>query len=143
MKKPEKIIIGWREYVDIPEWGIHGISAKIDTGARTSALHVENIKLLANGRIRFFVVLCGKDDSKRKKIITHRLKMGSVKSSIGIKTDRWYVQTQIMIGRFKRAIALNLVSREGMNFRMLLGRKAIDGHFLVDVDHSYLLKKKK
>ena len=56
IERSEPLLIGWTEYVDLPEWGITRVRAKVDTGARSSALHVENIKELPRGRIRFDVV---------------------------------------------------------------------------------------
>ena len=139
----EKETIGWREYVDLPDWGIRNIRAKIDTGARTSSLHVEDVRLLKNNRIVFYVVLSGKDPVKRKKVTAGRLKRGRVKSSTGEKTRRWYVKTKIRLGDFQREIVVNLIDRGEMNFRMLLGRTAIDEVFLVDADKSFILSRKK
>ena len=135
----EKGVIGWREYVDFPEWGIRGIRAKVDTGARTSSLHVEDIRLLENNMIRFSVIVSRKKLLRRKKVIAERLKRGKVKSSTGDRTHRWYVKTTIKIGQFKREIVINLSGREDMNFRMLLGRTAIEDAFLVDTDRSFLV----
>ncbi len=134
--------IGWREYVDFPEWDIHKLRAKIDTGAQTSSLHVEDVTLLTRNRIRFYVILRKRNLIYKKKVITERLKVGHVKSSTGTKTKRWYVKTKLKIGPIERDIIINLVNREGMNFRMLLGRNALDDLFLVDVSRSFLLNKK-
>jgi len=141
MKNTNKKVIGWREYIDLPDWGIKRLKAKIDTGARTSALHVEDIKELPNNKISFYIVL-GKN-KERKKIVVSPEKKGRVKSSIGIRTHRWYVETKIRIGDIERTIKVNLVGREGMNFRMLVGRTAILDDFLVDSAHGYLFTKKK
>lgn len=135
----EKEIIGWREYVDIPEWGVKRIRAKVDTGARTSSLHVEDVTLLKNERIRFFIITGSKTRPKRVKVVTQRLKRGKVKSSTGDRTHRWYVKVEIKIGRHRRNIVLNLTDRAGMNFRMLLGRTAIEDIFMVDAGRSFLL----
>lgn len=134
--KKEKKVIGWREYVDLPDWGIHDIRAKIDTGARSCSLHVEDIEELPHGKISFYVVV--KDKPKRRRhVIARSVKRGHVKSSIGHRTHRWYVQTMIKIGPVSKDVTINLVGRAGMNFRMLIGRKAIEDEFLVDVDHSF------
>ena len=136
---PDKKIIGWREYVDLPEWGIHHIRAKIDTGARTSSLHVDDIKHLKNGSIKFSVVVSEKGPVRRKWVVASVMKEGKVKSSTGHKTHRWYVKTILKIGEFEHEITVNLTDRGGMNFRMLLGRTAIEEGFLVDVDRSFLI----
>lgn len=140
-KKSSKTVIGWREYVDLPEWGVRRLRAKIDTGARTSSLHVDDIKLLKDGRISFYVVLDTKPPVLRKKVIAKRVKRGRVKSSVGHRTERWYVETEIVMGPLKGKILINLVSRDEMNHRMLIGRKAMEGCFLVDVTKSFLLGK--
>jgi hypothetical protein len=134
-----KHVIGWREYVDFPEWDIYKVRAKVDTGARTSSLHVEDVTLLKGNRIRFYVILRKKNIIYKKKVVTARLKVGSVKSSIGVKTKRWFVETKLKIGSFEKDIVINLVNREDMNFRMLLGRNALHDQFLVDVNRSFVL----
>ncbi|MCB9720927.1 MAG: ATP-dependent zinc protease [Candidatus Omnitrophica bacterium] len=138
MKNSDKKVIGWREYVDLPEWGIHDLRAKIDTGARTCSLHVEDIEELPHGKIGFYVVLNLKP-KRRRHMVARSVKRGHVKSSVGHRTHRWYVQTTIKIGKVIKDVTVNLVERPGMNFRMLIGRKAIEDDFLVDVDHSFYL----
>ena len=141
MKNIEKKVIGWREYVDLPDWGIKLLKAKIDTGAKSCSLHVEDVKELSDGKISFYIIL-GRD-KKSKRIIALPERKGKVKSSIGARTHRWFIQTKIKIGNVERLIKVNLTDRREMNFRMLIGRTAIDDYFLVDVAHGYLLKKKK
>jgi hypothetical protein len=136
----EKKIVGWREYVDLPEWGIHGIRAKIDTGARTSSLHVEDIVELSNGRIGFYVVVSLRP-KKRRYVIANIIRRGNVKSSVGQKTRRWFVRTNFCLGQHQKDIVINLVGRDTMSFRMLIGRKAIEKVFLVDAGHSFLVQK--
>ena len=139
MTEKEKVVIGWREYVDLPDWGIRRLRAKIDTGAKTSALHVEDIRELPGDKISFYVVLS--KNKKRIKITTTPEKQGKVKSSIGIRTHRWYVTTRVRIGKVARKVRINLTGRDEMNFRMLVGRSAIENDFLVDAAHGYLLRK--
>ena len=139
----EKTVIGWREYIDFPEWGIRGVRAKIDTGARTSSLHVDDVKLLKDNRIRFFVTVSENKIVKRKKVIAEIHRRGRVKSSTGHGMHRWYVKATIRIGNFDHWITLNLTDRSSMNFPMLLGRTALEDDFLVDVDRSFLLSEKK
>lgn len=135
-----KTVIGWREYVDLPDWGIKRLKAKIDTGARSCSLHVEDLKELSNGKISFYVVL-GPNRS-RKRITATPVRKGKVKSSIGVRTHRWYVETRLRIGDVSRDVKISLVGRDEMNFRMLVGRTALDRNFLVDVAHGYMLEKK-
>ena len=139
----EKTVIGWREYIDFPEWGIKGIRAKVDTGARSSSLHVDDVKLLGDDQIRFYVTVSNKESAKRKKVIARIHRRGRVVSSTGHGTHRWYVKAVIRIGKVDHRITLNLTDRSGMNFPMLLGRTALKDDFLVDVDRSFLISKKK
>ncbi|MCA9405840.1 MAG: ATP-dependent zinc protease [Candidatus Omnitrophica bacterium] len=137
MKK--KILIGWREYIDLPEWGVRKLKAKIDTGARTSALHVENIKELNSGKIRFDVILHREHRDRTVRVVAQPIKKAAVKSSIGVKTSRWFVETLLRIGPVEQRIKITLVNRSEMNHRMLLGRTALEGAFLIDINRSYLL----
>jgi len=139
--KKIKHVIGWREYISLPEWGIKNLKAKIDTGAKSCSLHVEDIKELDDNSISFYVVLDRK--GKRKKVVAHVERKGHVKSSVGTKTSRWFVSTEIQIGEVVKTVKLSLINREYMNFRMLIGRTAIHDDFMVDVAHGYMLKKKK
>lgn len=128
-------IIGWREWVELPEWGIL-IRAKADTGAKSSAIDCANITELPDSRVRFTVRL----DRKRKKLVTleapilHRKR---VRSSTGTGRDRFYVETSLRLGEIEKRITLSLVCRKRMIHRMLLGREALADAFLVDssVDH--------
>jgi hypothetical protein len=129
-------IIGWREYVSLPEWGIRRVEAKIDTGARTSALHVDRIERLAGNRIRFDVVLSRNDALKRVPVTADITRMTRVRSSTGHSQERYVVTTLIRMGGLRRHIELSLVRREKMLCRMLLGRTALSG-FLIDVDSKH------
>ena len=132
-----KPIIGRREYVAFPEWGIRGVEAKIDTGARTSALHVDNIKRLPKERVRFDVVLSRRKPDKRVQVEADLVRFTRVRSSTGHQQERFVVATKIRIGDFKQKIELSLVSRKQMLCRMLLGRTALSD-FLIDVDVKHL-----
>ena len=138
----EKDVIGWTEYIDFPDWDVRGLKAKIDTGARTSALHVENIEELPFNYVKFQVVLDRKRESKRVWVTSKILKRAKVRSSSGHFTLRYFVQVKARIGHVVKPIDVSLVSREKMVFRMLLGRKALEQDFLVDVGKRAQLTKK-
>jgi hypothetical protein len=140
MKTPPTLI-GWNEYVDIPEWGIRRLRAKVDTGAKNSALHVENIRELSRGRVRFDVVLHRKKRDRRVHVTTRISRRGRVRSSTGHYEMRIFVKAPVHIGPVEREIELSLVDRERMIFRMLLGRTALAGAFLIDPEHKQLLKR--
>ncbi len=138
----KKTVIGWNEFVALPEWNIPKIKAKIDTGARSSALHVDHIEPLPNNHLSFWVVL-DRRKGRKIKVVARVKRHGHVKSSHGETSGRFFVETKIRIGPVTRKIELNLVDREKMNFRMLLGRTALRGRFVIDVAHASLLHKKK
>jgi hypothetical protein len=132
-------VIGWNEYVEIPEWGIRRLRAKVDTGARSSALHVERIEVLPRGRVRFDVVLHRRKLDRRVHVVTRIRRRGRVRSSSGHFSSRIFVAAEVQIGPVRREIEMSLVDREKMIHRMLLGRTALEGDFLVDVAHRALL----
>jgi hypothetical protein len=135
----KKTLIGWTEYVDLVEWDIRGLRAKVDTGARTSALHVENLRLLPSGQARFEVVLSRRHTHRRVWITAPVLKWARVRSSTGAYTLRCFVLTTIKIGAIEKQIEVSLVSRGDMLFRMLLGRKALERDFVIDVSRRHVL----
>lgn len=134
----EPLVVGWNEYVDLPEWHIAGLRAKVDTGARSSALHVENIQERARGRVRFDVILDRRRSHRRVHVETRIRRRARVRSSSGHYGTRIFVATEVVLGPIRREIELSLVDRERMIFRMLLGRSALEG-LLVDPVHRALL----
>lgn len=137
---------GWREWVSLPDIGIKQIKAKVDTGARTSALHTFELRTYSeNGRDRVefrihplqkdldTVVTCNADVLD-KRIVT---------DSGGHKEERFVIETTLAIGNLAWPIEVTLTSRDDMLFRMLLGRTAIKNRAQVDPARSYLVGKKK
>ncbi|MDJ0865719.1 MAG: RimK/LysX family protein [Myxococcota bacterium] len=133
------ILIGWNEFVDIPDWGIRRLRAKVDTGARSSALHVENIEELPRDRVRFDVVLHRMKRDRRVHVTTPIARRGRVRSSTGHYETRIFVVAPLHIGPVQRQVEVSLVDRERMIFRMLLGRTALAGPFLIDPDRRHVL----
>ena len=134
-------LIGWREWLSLPTLGVAGIKAKIDTGARTSALHAINIELFKQDRVawvRFWV----QPSRKRSDIIfacnAPLLEQRMVRDSGGHLELRYVIVTPIRLGTQEWPIELTLTLRDAMLFRMLLGRNAIRNHFLVNPAASYL-----
>ncbi len=136
----DPIVIGWAERVDIPEWNISRMRAKVDTGARTSALHVENIREIGHGRVRFDVRLHRRHLDRRVTVEAPILRRGRVKPSSGDAQTRIFVRARVRIGPIEKDIELSLVDREKMIFRMLIGRSALAHDFLVDTGRRYLLE---
>lgn len=135
----KKTVIGWSEFVTFPDWHIHDLKAKVDTGARTSALHVEELESVGDGEVEFYVVLKKTGAKRRKKVRAKVVKWAKVRSSTGDYRKRCFVKTRIKVGPVEKDIEVSLVCREKMVFRMLLGRKALERDFLVDVSCRHQL----
>ena len=135
-------IAGWRERVDLPEWGLHGVRAKLDTGARTSAIDVATIEHLDDGRIRFEVVGRHKPTRRTKWVEATPVRTSVVKPSHGVKQERIVCRTPIRIGAIETEIEISLVCRKKMLCRMLLGRTVLEGNVLVDSGAKYRLTEK-
>ncbi len=138
------LLIGWKEYVAFPEWGIRRIKVKIDTGARTSALdvaHYEVHERAGVGLIAELHVALSRRHPERKAVVeTPVLDMVSVRNSSGVYEQRPLVATTVRLGPVTKRLPLTITSRAGMLFRMILGRKALEGDFVVDVSRKYLLR---
>ena len=136
-----KVIIGWREWIALPDLGIPAIKTKIDTGARTSAIHVFNLEEFeAKGQQ---MVKFGIHPLRKNKSITYWceapvLERKNVKNSGGRSEKRYVIQTNAQIGDLNWPINITLTNRDLMMFRMLLGRKALENYFLIDPGSSYV-----
>jgi hypothetical protein len=138
MKRRKLEVIGWKEAIDLPEWGIKSILAKSDTGARRSALDVANILELPRNRVQFDIVIDRRDRSRTKTVVAAIDHQTRVRSSNGQQHERYFVRTQVLVhGRLKE-VEFSLVSRDSMVCRVLLGRKALEGDFLVDSSQKYV-----
>ena len=137
------VLIGWTEYVDLPDWGVRRLLAKVDTGARSSALHVEDIRELPRGIVRFDVVLHREHRDRRVHVRARVTRRSRVRSSNGELSPRLFVETTLRLGGVEKPIEVGLVDRAKMIHRMLLGRAALAGPFLVDVDHRMLQSKRR
>ncbi len=125
--------------MDLPRWGVRGLRAKVDTGARSSALHVERIRELPRGRVRFEVVLHRAKRDRRIEVEARVRRRARVRSSNGEFSTRIFVSTLLRLGPVEREIEISLVDRGRMIHRMLLGRTALAGRFLIDPAESSLL----
>jgi hypothetical protein len=135
-----KIVVGWRESVALPDWHIPKLRAKIDTGAKTSALDVDQIELLDDNRVRFDVVLSNLHRRRRKWITADIGGSTVVRSSNGSRETRYVVATTLELGGLKRLAEFTLVRREDMLCRMLIGRSALAKHYLVNVARTYITR---
>ncbi len=141
------LLIGWREYVAFPEWDIRRVKVKIDTGARTSALDVAGYELLhedGQGLVAALrLVLNRKKPQQLKLVRVPVLRMIGVRNSTGTRQERPLIETTIQLGPVVKRVRLTITDRARMRFRMILGRKALEHDFLVDVSKQYLLGRKK
>ncbi len=142
-KHSELPIVGLAEYVSFPEWGIERLKAKIDTGARSSALHVENIQELPRGRVAFEVRLDRADHTRRVRVSTAITRKARVRSSNGQYDERIFVTAAFKMGTIATTIEVSLVDRAKMRYRMLVGRTTLSGRALVDVSRRFILTKTK
>lgn len=130
--------IGWKEVIDLPEWGIHSLLAKADTGARGSAIDVSKVERISESQVKFRVVLDRKDRANGREIVADIVRSSRVRSSNGTSQERYVVRTPMRIGDDVHEVDFSLVNRRQMICRVLLGRLALAGHFLVDSDAKYL-----
>jgi hypothetical protein len=135
------VIVGWREWLALPEVGIRMVRAKIDTGARSSALHVERWEDFRRDGVRW-VRYELKPTSRRHAAVVRESPVvdeRQVTDTGGNRTLRPFIRTRVVIGEASWEIEMNLTNRRGMLFPMLLGRTAMAGRLLVDPARSYVL----
>ncbi len=139
--KPPLPVIGWREWITLPALGVAAVKAKIDTGARSSALHAFDLEYLeqeGQRMVRFNVHPLQRNTRNTVEVTAKLLEFRKVRSSGGHETRRPVIVTPIeLLGR-RFEIELTLASRDAMGFRMLLGRQAVRERFVVDPGHSFL-----
>ena len=139
-----KITLGWREFVSLPELHISKLKAKVDTGARTSALHAEEIQYFRrDGKIKVRFKMFPVSRQREPEIVAEADLVGKrlVRSSIGLTTERPVIRTTLNLGGKRWPIEVTLINREIMGFRMLLGREALKGRAIVDPAKSFALMK--
>ena len=142
----ERVLAGWKEYLDLPELGIFRLKAKMDTGARTSTLHVDSVTLveeLPDG-VQIVELVIHPDRRRPDFEVTAQarvLRRIRVVDSGGHPEVRPLVETELVLGPVRKRILVTLTNRSGMLFRMIVGRKALEGDFQVDVARKYLLRK--
>ena len=136
------LLIGWREWASLPDLGVDRIKVKVDTGAKTSALHAFEIQahLIDDQEWVEFKVHPLQDNTAveiacRAPVVAHR----TVRDSGGHEETRVVIETEISLGEDSWPIEVTLTDREAMGYRMLLGRKATLNRFYVDPSQSFVV----
>ncbi|MBX3726276.1 MAG: RimK/LysX family protein [Xanthomonadales bacterium] len=134
------VVVGWREWLSLPGLGVPAIKAKIDTGARSSALHVDRLETFSEGGapwVRF--ALRPAAAIAAIEAAAPVLDRRPVTDSGGRTSVRPFILTDIALAGRRWSIEMNLTSRTNMLFPMLLGRTAMAGRLWVDPARSYCL----
>ena len=134
------IVLGWREWLSLPDLGIARLRAKVDTGARSSALHVDAQWRFDRDGASWvgFRLTPGRSSAGVVEAVAPVLDEREVTDSGGHRRRRVFIRTRLRLAGAEREIELNLVDRGGMRFPMLLGRTALEGVFTVDPSCSFL-----
>lgn len=134
-------VIGWRELIALPDFAIKAMLAKIDTGARTSALHAVDQKIFERDGARwvgFVIPVPGR--LGRRRVEAAVLDERDIKNTSGVPERRLIIRTTLLLGRHRWHIECSLANRERMEFDLILGRTAVRRRgLLVDPGHSFVL----
>lgn len=131
-------IVGWREWAGLPDFAIARIKAKMDTGARTSALHADSIEIFSRKGedwVRFDVTGEAADAPWHEARLHDRR---VVRSSNGVGEERCFIMTTLSLAGRAWRMEMSLTNREKMELPLLVGRNALAGRMLVDADRSWL-----
>jgi hypothetical protein len=137
----QKRVIGWREWVQLPDLGVVEMKAKVDTGADNSSLHAFNVERIErNGAEYVRFEIHPKQRSKKPTIHCEApLVMEKKVKNPGGRTElRPVIRTRVVVAGEELEALVNLTSRDEMGFRMLLGRRAVRSRFVIDPGRSYL-----
>ena len=138
------ITVGWREWVLLPELGLPGIKAKIDTGARTSCLHafsVESFEKNGSEWVRFGIHPHQNDTDTEIYSEAEVTDKRMVSDSGGHKEERYVIMTDLVMAEQRWPVEITLTNRDTMLFRMLIGRTAMENKIMVNPAKSFLLGK--
>ncbi len=139
--KPKRKVIGWREWVGLPDLGIPRMKAKVDSGARTSAIHAfKVIPFTKDGGayVRFIVHPAQRRRKPEVACVARVIDQRLITDSGGNCQNRYVIRTTLKLGKARWPIELTLSNRDNMGFRMLIGRQAIRRTYVIDPARSYV-----
>lgn len=132
-------VIGRREYVDLPELGLFHVEAKIDTGAYTSSVHVEDVELKEiEGIPTLLVNIIQTQNEEKKEFRFTNFSVKKIRNSFGEMEERYVIKSMIKLGHKQIAASFSLSNRDKMRYPVLLGRRPLKGKFLIDVSHLHI-----
>ena len=134
------VVVGWREWVGLPQAGVEWVKAKIDTGARSSAIHAFDLEAFESDGtewVRFSLHPWQKSDEDHVELSLPVLDRREVRSSNGQVEQRYAVALDVTLAGRTITTVMTLSNRDEMGFRMLIGREALERGFLVDSARSY------
>lgn len=138
----QKVIVGSEEWCSLPTIGIPTIKARVDSGAKTSALHAINIKTFTKDHQEWVKFDINPIQNNAKALIHCEAQLVDqriVKSSSGFREKRFVIQTYVSLGEKTWEIEVTLTNRDSMGYRMLLGREAMSGRVMVDPEQRFVL----
>lgn len=132
-------VVGWRELVNLPQLGLKGVPAKIDTGARTSSLHATILERFERDGENFVRFAVDFDDVYRRHVCEAiHVDWRGITSSNGETQQRMIIKTPLQIGGIRFRAEISLADRSDMRFPMLIGRSSLRRRFVVNSGHSWL-----
>ncbi|NNC47958.1 MAG: ATP-dependent zinc protease [Sphingomonas sp.] len=139
-------VVGWREWAQLPDLGVGAIKVKVDTGARTSAIHAYDVHHFERDGTEWVRFKLHPEQKRRRPEVSCEAPLAGIKrvtSSNGQTQRRFFIKTRIKMGKKTFPIQLTLTNRDDMGFRMLLGRTALRRRFLVDCSKSFIQGKER
>jgi hypothetical protein len=146
MSEPTRplVVIGWKEYADLPDWNLFHVPVKIDTGARTTALGVtawEQRRLRGQAHVRLTLAPWRGQPQRVRTVTVPLLRVVRVKNTGGSITIRPVIELTLQLGPVRKLIAATVADRSHMLTPIIVGRSALAGDFLVDAARKYVLKR--
>ena len=135
----DPLVLGWREWVVLPQLGLGPLKAKLDTGARSSSMHVDTLEEFQRDGAHWlrFTVRLGRREPREICCEAPSTDRRTVTDTGGRRTERWFIRTRVLLAGQMFDIDINLTNRRHMLFPMLLGRTALIRRFAIDPAQSY------